>query len=84
MTNPNTLEFVQIINDVASIDSRVYCRDIIQVDHGDWMSNVIKKWQSLIEQRFGQLRFENGYVNIPSTIGFLLLYAVFRLNYFGT
>lgn len=54
--------YVQIENDVVLIDSRVYCRDIIQVDHHDWMNNVVYKHQSLIEKHFSLLRFENAAV----------------------
>jgi hypothetical protein len=54
------LLFVQVKSDAAYIDSRVYCRDVIQVDHADWFSNVLKKYQSHVESRFGSIRFENG------------------------
>lgn len=57
------LQFVQVDAGVALIDSRVYCREVIQVDHGDWMQNTLKKHQSSIEQRFGLIRFENGEIN---------------------
>lgn len=39
------------------IDSRVYCRDVIKVNHSDWIQNVLYKYQNYIEQRFGILRF---------------------------
>ena len=42
------------------IDSRDYCRDVIKVNHSDWLQNVLYKHQSHIEKRFGVFRFENG------------------------
>lgn len=51
----NTLNFVEIENKTAFIDSRVYCSNIIMVDHGDWMSNVLYKHQGTIQQYFGQI-----------------------------
>lgn len=56
------LTYVQIECDTVLIDSRVYCREIIQVHHSDWMGNVVKKWQTLVESKFGTLRFQNGAV----------------------
>lgn len=47
-------------DDGVLIDSRVYCRDVIKVNHSDWLQNVLYKHQTQIEQRFGILRFENG------------------------
>ena len=61
----SSLHFVQVQSDTAYIDSRVYCREVIQVDHGDWMRDTLQKHQTLIEQYFGLVRFETAYVNIP-------------------
>lgn len=54
------LRFVQVESNVALIDSRVYCRDVIQVEHGAWMTNILKKHKSLIEELFGTIHFQNG------------------------
>ncbi len=67
MLAENQLKFVQVENNTAVIDSRIYCHDIIEVHHSDWMQNVVKKHQSSVETRFGLLRFENGYVNTPNS-----------------
>ena len=47
------------------VDSRLIA-EILGVSHGDWVRNIIYKYQAEIEEDFGQLRFENGYVNIPN------------------
>jgi hypothetical protein len=62
----SVLNFVQVSSDVVLIDTRVYCRDIINVDHSDWIQNVLYKHQNVIEKYFGHLRFQNGYVNISN------------------
>jgi hypothetical protein len=54
------LQFVQVDAGAVLIDSRVYCSEIICVNHSDWMHNVLYKHQSVIESRFGSIRFENG------------------------
>lgn len=59
-TLDQSLRFVQVQADAAYIDSRVYCAQVIQVDHADWFSNVLKKYQDMVEFRFGSIRFENG------------------------
>ncbi len=41
------------------VDSRLIAQEL-NVDHGDWMRNIIYKYQSQAEQAFGILRFENG------------------------
>ena len=46
----------------AYIDSRVYCAEIIEIEHGPWMTNVILKYQAVIESRFSLLHFKNGAV----------------------
>ena len=40
MTN---LTFVEIQNDQAYIDRRVYCAEIIEVEHSTWMRDIFKK-----------------------------------------
>jgi hypothetical protein len=54
----HSLRFVQVDSDVAYIDSRVYCREVIQVDHRYWMQDTLYKHKNLIEQHFGAVRFE--------------------------
>jgi hypothetical protein len=54
------LHYVQIENALAVIDSRVYCRDIIEVNHGDWVKNILEEHKESVETRFGVIRFENG------------------------
>ena len=66
------------------VDSRLIA-EILGVSHGDWVRNIIYKYQAEIEEDFGQLRFENGYVNIPNggkkeTIYVLLDRKSTRLN----
>ena len=51
----STLQYVEIQSEQVLIDSRVYCRDIIQVDHSDWMQNTFKKHREKIESRFGKV-----------------------------
>jgi hypothetical protein len=53
------LRYVQADTDIAYVDSRVYCAEIIEVDHHDWMNNVLKKYLAIIEQYFGTVRFKN-------------------------
>ncbi|MBW4666513.1 MAG: hypothetical protein KME60_03455 [Cyanomargarita calcarea GSE-NOS-MK-12-04C] len=68
------LQYVQVESDVALIDSRVYCRDIIEVEHRFWFSDTLKKYQPLIESRFGIVRFEtslSGKVGMPEKYALL-------------
>ena len=58
-------QFVQVDSEAVYIDSRVYCREVIKVDHGDWMRDTLKKYQDVIESRFGQIRFETAPVLSP-------------------
>ena len=46
---------------VLVVDSRLIAIEL-GIKHGDWMRNVVAKYQSQTEQAFGQLRFENGTV----------------------
>lgn len=57
--NSDLFQFVQVDSDVVYIDSRVYCREVIEVDHHDWFNNVLKKYQDVIEQYFGVVCFKN-------------------------
>jgi hypothetical protein len=52
------LQYVQVENDVALIDSRVYCRDIIEVVYKDWMYDTYRKHLLEVEELFGVVRFE--------------------------
>lgn len=58
--NSALFQFVQVDSDVVYIDSRIYCQEVIQVDHGAWVQNVLKKYQDVIESRFGHIYFKNG------------------------
>ena len=48
-------------NGILVVDSRLIAQEL-GIKHGDWMRNVVAKYQSQTEQAFGQLRFENGTV----------------------
>lgn len=55
MANSNdsaVLRFVEVEASTAYIDSRVYCAQIIKVNHSDWLHNVVRKHQLVIESRF--------------------------------
>jgi len=52
------LRYVQADTDIAYVDSRVYCAEIIEVDHHDWMRDTLKKHLATVEQYFGTVRFE--------------------------
>lgn len=60
--NSAFFHFVQVDSDVVYIDSRVYCREVIEVDHSDWMRDTLSKYQEVIESKFGLLRVETGAV----------------------
>ena len=47
-------------NSTLVVDSRLIA-EILGVNHGDWVRNIIKKYQSEIEEDFGAIRFENGF-----------------------
>jgi len=47
------------------VDSRLIA-EVLGVSHSDWVRNIIKKYQAEIEEDFGAIRFQNGYVNIPN------------------
>jgi phage regulator Rha-like protein len=44
---------------ILVVDSRLIAEEL-GLNHSDWVKNVIKKYQSLLEANFGILRFENG------------------------
>lgn len=44
---------------VLVIDSRLLAREL-EINHGDWMTNVLLKYREEIEKDFGVIRFENG------------------------
>jgi phage regulator Rha-like protein len=46
---------------VLVIDSRLIAEEL-GLSHSTWMTNVIKKYQALLEANFGHLHFENGTV----------------------
>ena len=55
MSNRERLEI-----DIVYIDTRVYCRNVINVDHGDWFKNTLEEYKVVLEKRFGSIRFQNG------------------------
>ena len=57
------LRYVELESNTALTDSRVYCREVIEVDHSDWMRNVLYRHQTQIETWFGIFRFENGEID---------------------
>lgn len=54
------LQYVEINSNLVYIDTRVYCRDVINVDHGDWFQSVLLKYKKLIERKFGLILLETG------------------------
>ena len=63
------LQYVEIQSEQVLIDSRVYCQDIIQVIHSDWLSDTLQKHQSIVEEEFGAIRFETDAVKIEGQRG---------------
>ena len=57
-------ELVIIQQDIPLADSRVLT-DQLGVDHSDFFSNIILKYQEEVEEDFGVLRFENGVKSGP-------------------
>jgi phage regulator Rha-like protein len=41
------------------VDSRLIA-SYLEINHSDWIQNIVKKYQTQTEQSFGVLRFENG------------------------
>lgn len=58
--NSALFQFVQVDSNVVYIDSRVYCQEVIEVDHGNWMRDTLRKHKETIESNFGAIRFETG------------------------
>lgn len=50
---------VQSLKGQVVVDSRLVAEGL-GLDHSDWMQNVVKKYQTEIEQDFGVFRFQNG------------------------
>ena len=50
---------------VLVVDSRLIAIEL-GIKHGDWMRNIVKKYQKQAEQAFGGLRFENGVPDKPT------------------
>jgi len=48
-------------NSTLVVDSRLIA-EVLGVNHGAWMTNVLKKYQTEIEEDFGQFHFKNGTV----------------------
>ena len=57
------------------VDSRLIS-EVLGVIHGDWVRNIIKKYQSEIEEDFGAIRFENGFNGVGSNGGKAEVYAL--------
>lgn len=53
------IELIIIENNIALADSRVVAEEL-GVQHGDFFSNIIRKYQEEVENDFGVIRFENG------------------------
>ncbi|UXE59126.1 MAG: Rha family transcriptional regulator [Woronichinia naegeliana WA131] len=56
------------------VDSRLIAQEL-EINHSDWMQNIIKKYQAQTEQSFGVLRFENGKPEVGSKGGRPELFA---------
>jgi phage regulator Rha-like protein len=54
---------IQTVETVNYVDSRVFCVTL-GLNHSDWLTNTLKPNQALIEEAFGTLRFQNGYVSL--------------------
>jgi len=57
------------------VDSRLIA-EVLGVNHGDWVRNIIKKYQPEIEEDFGAIRFENGFNGVGSNGGKAEVYAL--------
>lgn len=51
-------QFVQVDSEVVYIDSRVYCREIIEVNHGAWLRDTLREYQEVIQCYFGVVEFK--------------------------
>jgi phage regulator Rha-like protein len=52
------LRFVQVQANTAYIDTRVYCAEIIEVEHAPWMRDTLRQYQTVIEEFFGVVEFK--------------------------
>ena len=59
--NSALFQFVQVDSDAVYIDSRVYCREVIEVDHGDWLSGILKKYHAELKSLYGDLPISEDY-----------------------
>lgn len=50
--------------DVLVVDSRLIAEKL-NINHGDWVRNIIEKYQAKVEAAFGKVRFENGVTGRP-------------------
>lgn len=57
------------------VDSRLIA-DVLGIGHGDWVRNVIRKYQPEIEEDFGAIRFQNGFNGIGTNGGKAEVYAL--------
>ena len=51
------LRYVELKSDTALLDTRIYCLDIINVHHGDWIRDTLKPHLDLVEEFFGAVQF---------------------------
>lgn len=57
------------------VDSRLIA-EALGVNHGDWVRNIVKKYQAEIEQDFGAIRFQNGLNGVGTNGGKAEVYAL--------
>ena len=62
-------------NATLVVDSRLIT-EVLGVGHGPWMTNVVKKYQSEIEEDFGAIHFKNGFNGVGSNGGKAEVYAL--------
>ena len=67
-------------NGVLVVDSRLIAVEL-GIKHGDWMRNVVAKYQSQTEQAFGQLRFENG--TVTNSVGAVNRESTTKIPFFS-
>lgn len=76
-----TLQYVEIQSEQVLIDSRVYCRDVIQVDHSDWFTDTLLKHQTLVESYLEEfIRFETDKIHNDVKCGRPIKYALLTEN----
>lgn len=62
-------------NATLVVDSRLIT-EVLGVGHGPWITNVVKKYQSEIEEDFGAIHFKNGFNGVGSNGGKAEVYAL--------